>query len=1102
MRKFLALVLSFIITASAVTVASAAKFTDVPATDEALTKAVDLLSSVGITTGTTETTFGTSEGVTRQQMATFIYRLMKAGKTVEGKEGDNSTTFTDLDDPFYYFMISWANDMGIIKGRNETTFDPKGGIILQDAYVMLVRALGYEQKEALSYPFDYIAIAEEIGLDEGLPTNVNYDTALTRGNVAVLLYNAFYADMATGETAYEIEYEEVTLTSGKLAIVEKGQTPYTIYDTVAEKIFGLKKTVQRVVATPNYCLDAFEKTDDDKNDVEMISVECYDEDYIETDANLFGDIVFSDLGLAGKADDYFLLDLSIYYKKEDNKDPEIIAATSLGVYKANLPGSKVRFAQEDNNYAYQSDGNVKAATGKVTIDGTVSYAFNAPWSYSKPADIRDKDKDCLSFLWLDATERDPEDEEYVPDFNFKSDRDVLGRNGDTYKVVPSLYHKEGTKWVRVSETMLNSDPRGYGIYSMGGMLSLMQISPTSVNFEADAWDSNGDGKYDYLWLKPYTIGQANIEEGETFMDMHSYGLDTISAIYEPGEMPTIYTYGANNYGADFKDGQLITAYINGPANYMKVSTAINIEYSENQVFDKQTNSYTFGFNGSSASRMNVARTYVGVPRSNGSRPGIVTGDLLPYEASNLSNLEFGKSYSILFVGGTPFHVKPSSAMLGSDEPYAIIFPNTGGAYAFTFTVGTVTDGDLETTGNMLEVLIDGEIVAVTVNPQTSTTLADNNTITLSDGSKETLMPLTPRQASGVYDFSDYVGKLLTYSKNSDGEYTFKIAPLGEHQDKSVLAGDDENAYFTFESDAEGKTTAAFVNTSSNLYQFVKKDESTLQTSVAPSKYVTFTENTKVVIKTFDDDDEPVFTIYDSDNRPNFDNSDDLKNIKYVVRNNPKSTTMEELIYLYAEAVEGETGIKTGNTLDFRFIKATKAVKVEDEKIIYYDVYNPFKGTVEEEYEAINNDGTVLCNLNGIYSLSDGYINDERLLGYIDEEGLIADSDTTTKSTGLGLVRIADFDEESGILSIENDDMLYIVDEDTVVTFLDLDEEEISKKTADILNSTAKTYKCNDNKDMPLLAFVASSEIKKEDEYEHVEVVCVVRYDALDDAITD
>ena len=452
MRKFLAL-LSLILTITAVSsVASAAKFTDVPASDETLTKAVDLLSSVGITTGTTETTFGTSEGVTRQQMATFIYRLMKAGKTVEG--GDNTTTFTDLDDPFYYFMISWANDTGIIKGRNATTFDPKGGIILQDAYVMIVRALGYEKEEPLVYPFDYIKIAEDIGLDEGLPANVNYDTALTRGNVAILLYNAFYADMATGETAYDVEYEEVELTSGKLAIVEKGQTPYTIYDTVAEKIFGVKKTVQRVVATPNYCIDENDKTDDDKNDVEIVALECFDKDYIETDADLFGDVEFESLGLSGNADDYFLIDLSIYYKKEDNKDPEIISASALGSRTKEVASGKVKFERESGtsrqNYMLTSktqglENRFKRFTGKVTVDGVSSYLFNAPWSYSKPANIEDKDDECITLIWLDASERDPEDEEYVPDFNFKSDRDVIGRGAEYYSTLTRTKFYESGK---------------------------------------------------------------------------------------------------------------------------------------------------------------------------------------------------------------------------------------------------------------------------------------------------------------------------------------------------------------------------------------------------------------------------------------------------------------------------------------------------------------------------------------------------------------------------------------------------------------------------------------------------------------------------------
>lgn len=1089
MRKFLALVLSFILTASAVTtVANAAKFTDVSASDETLTKAVDLLSSVGITTGTTETTFGTSEGVTRQQMATFIYRLMKAGKTVEG--GDNTTTFTDLDDPFYYFMISWANDMGIIKGRSETSFDPKGGIILQDAYVMITRALGYEKKEALEYPFDYITVAEDIGLDEGLPANVNYDTALTRGNVAILLYNAFYADMATGETAYEIEYEEVPHPSkpGKVEIVEKGQTPYTIYDTVAESIFGIKKTIQRVVATPNYCLNDYDKTDADSNDVEMLTVACFDEDYVETDTDLFADVEFSALKLAGKADDYFLMDLSIYYKKEGNKEPEIIAASSLGTYKKQLPGSKVKFEQA-TDYAYQSDGNGKAATGKVTIDGQVSYLYDAPWSYSKPAVISDKDKDCITLLWLDATERDPEAEDYVMDFNFKTDKDVLGRGAEAFTGIPELYHKQNNKWVKVSESMKEADARGIGLYSMGAMSALMQIQPWATTFEADAWDSNSDGKYDYLWLKPYTVGQICEEEDMPLMDMHTSGLDAISAVFERGEVPTVYTYGAVKEGVAFKDGQLFTGYINGPANYVKVNTVVDMKYTEDQVYDKKSTEYTFGFNGSSTNRTGLSRLYVGFPKADGTKVGITTGQLPVYTSSNYGLLEFGNTYDIVYVNNAIFHLKATKGSLADNANYAMIFPNTKGAYAYTTSVGIVENGNLQKSGDMLQVLIDGELVDVQVKPQLSDAVA----------SRDPYMPLTKKQKNGTYDFSDYVGKLLTFTVNADGQYIFKIAPLSANNDKSVLLTDEENEYYTFEAGSDGMITAAFVNVSNknNLYQFVKAGSSQAQTQVAPSKYVTFTEKTTVVIKTFDDEDEPVFTIYNADNMPNFSNNDDLKNIKYVVKNNPKSTTMEELIYLYAEASDGKTSIKTGSTLDYRFVKATKAVKEDDAVVIYYDVYNPFTGKVEEEYEAISGTDVVTCDLNGIYTVSNGYLDDEYKLGVIDDFGIMSTSDVKKSETDLGLVAIDDYDKESGLLAIDGEDLLFTVDEDTIITFIDLDEETIELKDEDILSSTSKLYRCGDNKDMPLLAFVASSEIKKEDEYEHAELICIVRYNDLE-----
>ena len=180
--------------------AATTPFTDIDDKNETLSDAVSLLSGLGVAKGTSETTFGTMEHVTRQQMAAFVYRLMKQGKSVEG--GSNTTPFTDLEDSTYFSYVSWANGMGIIKGTSQTTFNPKGGITLQDAYTMVIRALGHEDENYV-YPFTYIDKAEELGLDNGLDAVVNYTTKLTRGDVAVILYNTFFAETGKEEVKYE-----------------------------------------------------------------------------------------------------------------------------------------------------------------------------------------------------------------------------------------------------------------------------------------------------------------------------------------------------------------------------------------------------------------------------------------------------------------------------------------------------------------------------------------------------------------------------------------------------------------------------------------------------------------------------------------------------------------------------------------------------------------------------------------------------------------------------------------------------------------------------------------------------------------------------------
>ena len=321
--KLLALVLAVLMMLSIASVSVSAQYTDVSVDDEALNDAVNLLTTLKVAYGTTDTTFAPDENVTRQQMAAFVYRLMKAGKQVTG--GDNTTAFTDLDDSTFYYMVSWASKNGIIKGTSATTFNPKGGITLQDCYVMLVRALGYEKETTLPYPIGFIDEAERIGLDENLPSTLQYTDTLTRGNVAIILANAFYAEMNEVTTKYE------WVDNGKTGSEQfSAYVPVEVPETVAHKIFGVVEETFEVYATSHYVFDGAKPLYGDKNDVDRITGIRYDEDDKVINGGNYVTIEMKDLGLTGSSDDYFLAQITLFVKKDssDYTKDEFLAAKS------------------------------------------------------------------------------------------------------------------------------------------------------------------------------------------------------------------------------------------------------------------------------------------------------------------------------------------------------------------------------------------------------------------------------------------------------------------------------------------------------------------------------------------------------------------------------------------------------------------------------------------------------------------------------------------------------------------------------------------------------------------------------------------------------
>ena len=212
-KRFLACSLAVLMMSGMLMTGVAAKsFNDV-ASEDRYSESINVLSDIGVVVGTSENEFSPSENVTREQMALFLFRIM-LGKQDAGTT--NSSQFLDLYDVTYNGAISWASASGYIIGTSETTFNPVGGITFQDALTMLVRALGYGNKQMdAGYPWTYIDQAIKLGLDNHME-DVDYNKTLTRAEVASVLYNALTADylipknVIGGTTFYEtttiIEY--------------------------------------------------------------------------------------------------------------------------------------------------------------------------------------------------------------------------------------------------------------------------------------------------------------------------------------------------------------------------------------------------------------------------------------------------------------------------------------------------------------------------------------------------------------------------------------------------------------------------------------------------------------------------------------------------------------------------------------------------------------------------------------------------------------------------------------------------------------------------------------------------------------------------------
>ena len=251
--RFLAVILAVLMIAGAAITVSA--FSDVEEGYE-YAPAISILTQLGVISGYEDGTFKPENPVERDEMAKLVYVLY----TTFEKAGSGTVKFTDVAaNNWAAGYISWCAAKSIVGGYGNGEFKPDNNVTYDEALKMVCATLGYTDFDSNLWPTD----VRQKGLKDlklGKDIDAEGGDALTRGEVAQLLYNALFAEMNETKVDYVID-KSYYKPDGSQAEVK---VPVEVAKTLAADVWSFTKQVVRVVGTKNYKLTGFNKSDDDK----------------------------------------------------------------------------------------------------------------------------------------------------------------------------------------------------------------------------------------------------------------------------------------------------------------------------------------------------------------------------------------------------------------------------------------------------------------------------------------------------------------------------------------------------------------------------------------------------------------------------------------------------------------------------------------------------------------------------------------------------------------------------------------------------------------------------------------------------------------------
>ena len=224
LKKVLALALAVVMLVGMMVVgAGAATYSDVSAADNAV--AIEVVSAIKAITGNNGK-FNPNGKLTRADGAVIAARVA-LGKDVADKLVGATGVYSDVSAKAYYSgAIAWATNEGYLSGDGSGAFRPNGSLYGVHFAKMLLGVIGYNAEIEGFTGKDYVQkitlIAAQAGLLNGLES-VELNGKITRGQAAVMAYNALTAEMVGYTGGSNITIGDVTITQGAVR-GEKGQT--------------------------------------------------------------------------------------------------------------------------------------------------------------------------------------------------------------------------------------------------------------------------------------------------------------------------------------------------------------------------------------------------------------------------------------------------------------------------------------------------------------------------------------------------------------------------------------------------------------------------------------------------------------------------------------------------------------------------------------------------------------------------------------------------------------------------------------------------------------------------------------------------------------